>query len=286
MIFVGLSGGVDSMVLLHKLCQKYDPKDITAIHVNHHISKNADYWEMFCRNHCEGNNINFVSKQVHLTGKSEDEARRHRYNAFRECCSEIYLAHHADDDVETILFKMIRGCGLTGLKGMKDDNTYEGLKVIRPMLSMSKDEIYQYAIDNKIVWVSDESNESDSFSRNFLRNQIIPNIKAKFPTVISAMTRMKENVSEADDLITEVAMDDLVSTNLNLDLIMGLTPLRRRNLIRYYVRSQLGNLPPTTQFNEFMRQLEQATNGKQPKMVVGNAEIGIKDKRLYHINSK
>lgn len=281
MIYVGLSGGVDSMVLLHQLCQKYKPSEITTIHVNHHISPNASYWENFCRTHCEANNINFVSKQVHLTGKSEEEARRHRYNAYKECCSEIYLGHHADDDVETILFKMIRGCGLTGLKGMAGDNTYDGLTIHRPMLSMSKNEILQYAVDNSVEWIVDESNECDSFSRNFLRNQIIPNIKAKFPSFINAMTRLKENVAESDELIEEIAKDDEIKTNLKHEHIMELTPLRRRNLVRYYVRSKLGNLPPTTQFNEFMRQLEQATNGKQPKMVVGNRTIGLKNKSLY-----
>ncbi len=94
-------------------------------------------------------------------------------------------------------------------------------------------------------------------------------------------TFLKENVAESDELIEEIAKDDAIKTNLKHEHIMELTPLRRRNLVRYYVRSKLGNLPPTSQFNEFMRQLERATTETNPKMVVGNRTIGLKNKSLY-----
>lgn len=283
MIYVGLSGGIDSMVLLHKLKQMHT--NITAIHVNHHISPHSNSWEQFCRSWCENLDIAFIAQQVYLNAPTEEEARKHRYNAYRECCSEIYLGHHADDDVETILFKMIRGCGLSGLKGMMNNTTYAGLTIHRPLLSMTKTQIKKYAMDNKLEWVTDESNGFDSYSRNFLRNQIIPTLKTKFPTVINSMMRLKENVVEAEELITEVARTDITETNLCVDNILKLTPLRRRNLIRFYVKRELGNLPPSTQFNEFVRQLECAAHGKQPKMVVGNAVIGVKNKHLYHCMS-
>ena len=280
MMYVGLSGGIDSMVLLHKMCVEYGSQNITAIHVNHHISSNSKNWENFCREYCETHNIGFIVKPVNLTSNTEDEARKHRYNAYRECCSEIYLAHHADDDVETMLFKMIRGCGLGGLKGMTSNITYGGLTVHRPLLKITKAEIHAYATTHNLQWVTDESNHSDVYSRNFLRNQIIPSIKERFPMCVTSMIRLKENITEADDLTTEIAVSDMHVTQMILKQVLTLTPLRRRNLVRHYIKTTVGNLPPANQFNEFIRQLETSTNGKKPKINVGTVIIGIQDKKI------
>lgn len=278
MIFVGFSGGVDSVVLLHKLKQQHN--QITAIHVNHHISKNSDRWETFCREFCHAHDIHFIAAPVYMEVPSETEARKHRYKAYRECCSEIYLAHHSDDDVETMMFKMIRGCGLTGLTGLKDVITYDGLTIHRPLLKTTKEEIYHYATNHGLSWVTDESNSDTSYSRNYLRNKIIPAIKGKFPAFTTNMMRMKENVQEADALLMEIALEDMKQTDMVINNIKQLSPTRRRNLIRFYIKTTVGNLPPAHQFNEFVRQIETFSNGKKPKITLCGIGIGVHHNRL------
>jgi tRNA(Ile)-lysidine synthase len=282
MIYVGFSGGIDSMVLLHQLKQHHT--SITAIHVNHHISKNAGDWEKFCKEYCESNNIGIVIKHVHLKTVTEDEARQHRYKAFKQTCDEIYLAHHQDDDIETMMFKMIRGCGVAGLKGIGSKTQVDGFTIHRPMLEMSKQQIKQYATQHNLSWVTDESNECDDYSRNFLRNNIIPMLKKKFPMFSNSMQNLKQHMIEADDLMVEIAQQDVMQTQMEIKKIRELSSTRRRNLVRYYIKKRVGNLPPSKQFNEFVRQIETSITGSKTRLKIGTCVLGIQNSKLTQLS--
>ena len=189
-IGVAYSGGLDSTVLLHLLTQKKEFKDkIDAIHVNHSISPDSDKWEDFCRENAKQLDVDFFSYKVDGKNLSEADLRILRYKKFKEEWARylnnniLLTAHHADDQAETIFFRFMRGTGLNGLKGIpawgytgrSDDES--NVVLHRPFLNVYKKELYEYARNNKLKWVEDESNKDINISRNFIRNKLLPKIK-------------------------------------------------------------------------------------------------------------
>jgi tRNA(Ile)-lysidine synthase len=187
-ILIALSGGADSVFLLHfltKFKKKYK-SELAVLHINHLIrGKNADEDEKFCREMCSKLDVKFYSvrKNVKLFAAKnkisvEEAGRILRYKTLNETArkyqyDKIATAHHLSDNAETVLLNLIKGTGLKGLSGIpvKRDN------IIRPILSLSKEEITSYLQQNKILFRTDESNLSDDYERNFIRNNIIPLIK-------------------------------------------------------------------------------------------------------------
>src|SRR3954447_2657629 len=170
---IGLSGGVDSVVLLHALVQ--EGINLRAAHVHHGLSPNADEWTRFCQTLCKGLDVPLTVRRVRLLKKSEASARTARYAAFRKLSFEVLaLAHQLDDQAETVLLNLLRGAGPRGASGMPARGTIGGRELLRPLLEVPREAIVAYARENDLQWVEDESNASDLFSRNFLRLRIAP----------------------------------------------------------------------------------------------------------------
>ena len=195
-IGVAYSGGLDSTVLLHLIAQKIDPKSkIHAIHVNHSISTDSDKWEELCKENAKQLGVQFFSyKLEELKDFSEDNLRKIRYEKFNQWASSkdlILTAHHKDDQVETILFRFMRGTGLNGLKGIpswrKDGNT----QFHRPLLDVPKSELYEYAQNKKLKWVEDESNKDINISRNFIRKELNSKFISIFSTKFFPFVRIR-----------------------------------------------------------------------------------------------
>ncbi|WP_417561394.1 tRNA lysidine(34) synthetase TilS [Marinomonas sp.] len=209
-VWVGFSGGVDSHVLLHALVNQItlaQKQKLFALHVHHGLSANADDWLLHCETICNNLGVTFKAEKVQLESQAsiEDAARNARYQAFQANMGEgdvILLAHHAGDQAETLLFRLLRGTGGKGLSGMPNERWLANGKarLIRPLLSVSKQDIEGYAIQYKLDWIHDESNFDERFTRNFLRRRIVPALKERFP-------RMEQNmVSSADRIATDYAM--------------------------------------------------------------------------------
>ena len=183
-IAVGLSGGVDSVVLLHQL-KESSPAQVRAIHVHHGLSPNADAWTAFCRSFCKRLGVPLTVRKVSVrrAGKGlEAAAREARYQAFKETKADVIaLAHNLDDQAETVLMNLLRGAGTRGASGMAEHSRLGGKVLWRPLLGKTRKEILAYARANRLEWVEDESNADEALTRNFIRLRVAPLLEQKFP---------------------------------------------------------------------------------------------------------
>lgn len=185
---VGLSGGVDSVVLLHSLAAQ--KLDLRAVHVHHGLSPNADKWVRFCRRLCKALRVPLAVHRVRLARKNEAAARAARYAAFKEEPFDVLaLAHQLDDQAETVLLNLLRGAGPRGASGMPARGTIDGRVLLRPLLDVRRESIVAYAQDNGLEWIEDESNALDVFSRNFIRLHVAPLLARRYPRWREALAR-------------------------------------------------------------------------------------------------
>lgn len=182
-VCVALSGGVDSVVLLHLLAKEHP--GVTALHVHHGLSPNADAWAAFCRKTCKRLGVALTVRKARVAKKGkglEAAAREARYAAFRQAhAGVIVLAHHLDDQAETVLMNLLRGAGLRGASGMPVQARRDGKILLRPLLGVPREEILAYAREHGLEWIEDESNADEALTRNFLRRRVAPLLAQKFP---------------------------------------------------------------------------------------------------------
>ena len=190
-VAVALSGGVDSVTLLHLLKSK---TPITAIHVHHGLSPNADAWAAFCRRLCKRLGVPLVVKKVKVVRRGEGleaAARRARYEVFSKSNADcIVLAHHLDDQAETVLMNLLRGAGRRGASGMPRESRFQGKRLLRPLLDVPREAIVAYAREHGLTWIEDESNADESLTRNFVRRRLGPLMQQKYP-------KWRENLARA-----------------------------------------------------------------------------------------
>jgi tRNA(Ile)-lysidine synthase len=195
-VAVGLSGGMDSVVLLHllhALAPKFGCK-LSAIHVNHGLSPNAGDWQRFCSAFCLDLGVPFTAISVKVKRKKsglEAAAREARRAAFMKAAADaIALGHHLDDQAETVLFNLLRGTGLAGASGMPVQGLLGRKLLLRPLLEVPRSAIRAYAAEHRLGWIEDESNADESLTRNFIRRRVAPLLEEKFP-------RWRENLARA-----------------------------------------------------------------------------------------
>jgi tRNA(Ile)-lysidine synthase len=198
-IAVALSGGVDSVVLLHLL---KDRPGVRAVHVHHGLSRNADAWAGFCRKLCKAWGVSLTVRKVKVmrSGKGlEAAARAARYQAFKkEKAQVIALAHHLDDQAETVLLNLLRGAGLRGASGMRPLARFDGKRLARPLLDVPRGQILEYARAHRLEWVEDESNADESLTRNFVRRRLGPLIESRFPAWKQSLARAAKHFARKD----------------------------------------------------------------------------------------
>ncbi len=234
-IAVALSGGADSMALIHKLCSLSTELGIKviAINIEHGIrGEDSINDSLFVKEYCDKNDIPLISYSVDSPKKAKDEklsieqaARLLRYECFYRAisegrCDKVATAHHQGDNTESILFNLFRGTGLKGLCGIKGN--FDDV-IIRPFLSVSKDEILEYVSKNQIPFVQDKTNLDDQYTRNYIRLNILPKIKEIFPDVDKNLYRLGEILSLEDDFLEQTAKsalvkDDELAYSISLDV--------------------------------------------------------------------
>ena len=251
-IGVAHSGGVDSSCLLKKLTElNIDKNKIYALHFNHGVHEDSDSWEEHCKKTSKLLGVNFESFSLNLSeNSSEEEMRDLRYKGLENWFQEgdvILTAHHKDDQIETILFRLFRGTsmkGLAGIPSIKKDNRFT---IIRPLLDMDKDKILQFAKKRELNWIEDSSNIDNHFSRNFIRNRILPIILERWPNLPKSFDLVSRESSQAIYLLNERAQEDLEKANSTEGLctkyLSDLSEPRLRNLIRYWLGSM--NISPS-----------------------------------------
>jgi len=200
---VGLSGGIDSVVLLHALraLQSQFGYRLSAVHVNHRISPNAHGWEKFCVALCGKLEVPLVVKKVKIARQKSGleaagrEARRAAMSELR--VDAIALAHHLDDQAETVLLNLLRGAGIEGASGMAAQSRLGKKLLLRPLLEVSRADIAAYAAEHRLGWVEDESNADAALTRNFLRHRVGPLLQTRFPRWREALARAARHFAGA-----------------------------------------------------------------------------------------
>jgi len=271
--YVAYSGGLDSTVLLHRLWQQNLP--IHAIHINHQLQSQANTWAKHCEQQCQQWNIPIIIKTVNAqknNGESpEAAARSARYAAFNEIIQEntlLCLAHHQDDQAETLLLQLLRGAGVAGLAAMPEQTPFGASYLLRPLLKMTRQELQQYATEHQLKWINDPSNEDDKFDRNYLRKHIMPLLKHRWPAATQTLSRSAEHCAEAAQLIQTLAEQDYLQVKKNNELSINqlslLSPERQRQVIRYWLTQQQLPLPSTTQLQQIQEELLTSKEDAQP----------------------
>jgi len=265
-INIALSGGCDSMVLLHALNELRDELNFTikAIHIHHDISPNADKWQSFCGSECEKFNAIFSVKKINIQTERhlgvEGAARKLRYEALNELRDGMLAtAHHQNDQAETLFLQLIRGSGLKGLASMPHYD--ERRDIWKPLLNVNRETIVGYAKLNHISFVDDESNLDTRFDRNFLRQEIFPLLSDRFPHLVKTLARSVENIAEGLNLTEAVAKEDAKSffsedlSRLSMSIVKELPKDRIINLIRWWLDKNYLKMPSKKTTDELYEQI-------------------------------
>jgi len=275
---LALSGGLDSRVLLHLLAgqQKSLGFKLRAVHVHHGLSANAEHWVEFCRTICNEIAVPFDVIYVKVTLDSglgiEAAARNSRYKALLENSGGDYivLAHHQDDQAETLLLQLFRGAGAKGLAAMAAID--QKRRLLRPLLDVSRRQLEAYATQHDLNWIEDESNEDEHYDRNFCRHQVLPMLAQRFPAVSQNLARSASHLAEASDLLDELAaldaMQVLEHNQIKVEALSQLSDSRARNLLRWWLAQQDQPLPNTSRLQEMLHQLLSAKPDATLKVAV------------------
>jgi tRNA(Ile)-lysidine synthase len=273
---VGFSGGLDSTVLLHAASRLARDAELalSALHVHHGLSMHADAWRVSCENCCAGLGVPLTVLRINVpqgTGEGlEAAARRERHRALSDYPANwIVLAHHADDQAETLLHNLLRGAGVRGAAAMPEARG----RILRPLLALGRGELLQYADTHRLTWIEDESNADSRFTRNFLRHEIFPVLATRFPRASKQLAAAAVRFNEADSLLEDLAILDLGDAPptfpLPIGLIRGLSARRAVNLLRAMLGWQHMQSPDQKRMTEFVRQLRMAGKDRHPRIDLG-----------------
>ena len=253
---VAFSGGLDSTVLLHLLAglaQREALPPLFALHIHHGLQAAADAWPAHCRRQCEewGVPLQVQAVEVEPGASVERAARAARYAAFAAAlgAGELLLtAQHRDDQAETLLFRLLRGAGTRGLAAMPQSRPLGGGQLLRPLLQCSRDELEAYAAEHRLTWIEDPSNADGRYARNYLRHQVMPALRARWPQAAASMARSADLLGESALLLDELAQLDLAPArapsafawlpmpSLALAPLRDLSEARQRNALRTWLR--------------------------------------------------
>ncbi|MBP06163.1 MAG: tRNA lysidine(34) synthetase TilS [Chloroflexi bacterium] len=257
---VAYSGGMDSTALLYALSRIESNIPIIAIHINHGINKDSDIWENHCRENALSYGVKFESFKIDLNYKSNKESeavlRELRYKIFQNFVIKgdwLLTAHHQSDQTETLMLNLFRGSGISGLAAINTSRKFFLGTLVRPLLEISRTYIKEYAVENDLSWLDDPSNNNNNFDRNYLRNEIIPQLEDRWPSLDKRFTKVTKFAYEAKLSLKELAEIDLENVGtvdcFNIELFKCLSETRQRNLIRYSLNEM--NLP-SPPFNQLM----------------------------------
>ncbi len=295
-IAIALSGGRDSVALFDAVVNLAPTRNlaVTAIHIHHGLSPHADAWARFCAELCAARTVPLIERRVDVARgprKSvEAEARRSRYAALSAAAISagvhaVLLAHHQDDQAETVLLQLLRGAGPHGLAAMPSARTdATGMVWLRPLLDVPRVFIDAYIRARGLPFVDDESNADTRYARNALRERVVPTlagIASGYPATVARAARLEaEAAALIDDLAAIDAKNACDGATLSRDALCALPPHRGRNLLRWFLR-QRGLPPPAARRLDAMyAQLTDARVDARTCLPHGGYEIGMHHARI------
>ncbi len=293
-VCVALSGGVDSTVLLHAMVALRASTEVgfslTAHHVHHGLSPDADTWTAHCAEVCTRLGVPLRIERVHVDRAArvgiEAAARDARYRSLDSLDTDVVLlAHHARDQAETLLLQLLRGAGPAGLAAMP----IEAGRYLRPLLGMPKADVQRYAEVHALTWVEDQSNTDPRFSRNRLRLNVWPALIESFPSAEVTLSRAAAHQAHAAQLLIELAeIDAALCVDAGALVLSGFNRLsepRRANLLRYWLdQHHIATLAANT-LHEWLLQLGNVAVEQSIELRVPNAVLSPTSVRVYRGNA-
>ena len=270
-ICLALSGGVDSIVLLHLLAslRHSHPFTLSAVHVHHGLNPDADQWLDFCRDACVRLNVPFAAERVRVEPKGqgvEAAARAARYAVFAaQPCDAIALAHHQDDQIETFFLAALRGGGIRALSAMPPSRVRQGKPLLRPLLAYSRAQIEAYAAAHGLNHVHDSSNQDPSLLRNWLRHQMLPQLVFRLPDAAAHIQTTIATLQDEHALLNEIIAEDwqrihTPRNQFSRPAWQQLSPLRRRQMLHRFAHAHELGTPSKRSLADFARVLDQAAH--------------------------
>lgn len=301
-IVLAYSGGVDSQVLLHCLAllqgKQLISVPISLIHINHGLSVNAVQWQAVTEQQALNYGFRYQCIAVQLEPDSQQSlealAREARYQAINQYSQEnciVLTAHHQDDQLETMLLALKRGAGVQGLSAMQSVREFcDNKLLVRPLLSVSRNDIEVFAARQKLSWVEDESNEDQRFDRNFLRLRIIPLLHERWPQINQTASRSAGHCQQAQQLLDELAQTDLVNVKiskrvLSVSGLLQLTPARLTNVLRYFIHLNKKLAPSSQQLEQIQTSILTAKTDKNPYLQLSGYSLRRYKQQLHLCNT-
>lgn len=284
-ICVALSGGVDSVVLLHALLDvcRDRPIALSACHVDHGLSPDAGRWSDFCVALCARLGVPCAIRRVEVRPDGEGleaAARAVRLGALAlESADVLAFAHHVGDQAETVLYRLLRGCGLRGAGGMAEHDARAGAAaVLRPLLDLRRADIEAWAHGHGLSWVEDESNRCTTFDRNHIRNVLMPAIEGRFPAAPERLAAAAERFREGERLLEQLAAidwralggDEASASSAGLG---GFDSSRLCNLLRWRIHALGCRAPAQARLADSVRQLAGSAAGSSLRVGLGDTEL-------------
>ena len=300
---VAFSGGRDSTVLLHSLAGLRPEMGfvLRAAHVNHGLQSAAEEWETHCAVVARRLDVPYSAHRVTVRtdpgGRGlEAAAREARYDALRTNLKPgewLLTAHHASDQLETVVLHLLRGSGVHGLAGIPRDTAFGPGRLVRPLLDVPVEVVEAFAsavlLPQGIHWLVDPTNADPAFDRSFLRGRVLPVLQQRFPAAARAAGRSATLAAEAAALLDELGANDgrviVAGDRVSLPLLRDLRPARQRNLIRWLARQRGWASPPERRLRAGLDQLLGAAPGRAPVLGWAGHEIRRFRDHLYLLDS-
>jgi tRNA(Ile)-lysidine synthase len=284
-VALAFSGGIDSTVLAHLLA-KHRSKfgSLRLLHVDHGLQSASSEWSRHCARLARRWRVPFVSLKANIQRRKgvspEASARDARYELLARAMEPgevLATAQHRDDQVETLLLQLFRGAGVPGLAAMPAMAAFGPGVLARPLLDMSRADIDALARKSGLVWIEDPSNADTRFSRNFLRQRLMPLVREHWPGVDRAIARSATHMAEAAALLNERAAQDLAGladgAGLSVSALRALPLTRRRNALRAFIARHGVEMPETSRLKEMSGPLLAARADAQPEVAWAGARI-------------
>ncbi len=273
---VAFSGGADSTALLAALAQLKRPAlTVRAVHVDHHLQPGSARWSAHCRRVARRLGVALQVRHIKVARRRGDSleavARQARYAALAAALRDgevLLTAHHGDDQLETVLLQLLRGAGIAGMAAMPAVAPFERTVLVRPLLERAGEELRGWLRSQGIAWVEDDSNADERLERNYLRAQVLPALRARWPGAAASVARTARHAAEAQRLLAGLGAADAgraaVGFALSASVLRRLPAERRRNALRHWITAAGFLAPPTRRLQEISGALLAARPDTRP----------------------
>jgi tRNA(Ile)-lysidine synthase len=303
--FIAYSGGLDSTVLLHVIARLKKTSStslppVSAIHINHQLNPQADAWAAHCQKNCTALDIPLHITRVAIEKNGaglESAARDARYRAFKDALGKddvLLQAHHADDQAETVLLRLLRGSGVTGMAAIPAQRQIGNATIVRPLLTITRQQLQDYAGANNLVWIEDDSNFDIKLDRNFLRHEIIPRLQQRWSATATVLARTAAQMADDNLLLRELGDNDWqnIAANaasgeqaLTVNGLLALSVSRRNNAIRSWLFARDLPIPDAALLQRISDEVLLAKADAEPCLQWGGVEAHRYANRLFVFRS-